>query len=164
MTTISTVTKMNKGSSRDQWGSLNYHSYKTQDGRIRARLYAYPNNTCKLEVKQYTKPTSRWGTRLTWDEDPMVGECHIDVADFEKGLKTTEIMPEINAIIEVYNDEVEKNLGRLVQTRNWDDKDWAPEPYTIGGLYVTFDADNVMSTTYALHNELIVFRLNNISW
>lgn len=116
---MNTVTKLNKGTSRNQWGDLNYWGYKAPDGLIRARVYP-PNSDgiAKMAVKQFVKQPNTWRRRVEFDHATDIGTIHVKVDDTDKGFTSKEATEIVNAVIEIHNELYEKHVGRKVARTN----------------------------------------------
>ena len=105
METVESVTKLNKGTSRDQWGNFGFWGFKTPNGKVRARVY----DNGMFEVKTFD-PTKLPSYRKTmnWDDAQLLGSAFLTVSDADKGPNSTEMVAEINAIVDGYNDTLAK--------------------------------------------------------
>ena len=160
--TLNLVTKLNKGTSRTEYGGLNYWGFKTPDGLIRARVSPPSDgNNANIEVRFYdlTKLSS-WRKRLDWDQAVFISSSYMTVTDHEKGPDSKSMVDEVNALIEIYNDEFAKHIGRKVvrteeyrardQYNNNDDR---LNPYEVTGVSVLFDNSMKMSTQLEVGTE-----------
>lgn len=138
---IDPVTKLNKGTSRDEWGNFNYWGYKTQDGKIRARVYSpNDNGQARIEVKKFELPSNTWRRKVTFDDAILIGSAYITLTDTEKGLTSDEALRQVNAIIEIHNDYFDEHVNRKVRIKKYNG-DFSDESYTITGVSFAEDFD-----------------------
>jgi len=163
MAIFNSIIKMNKGTSRTEYGILNYWGYKTPTGLIRARVYSPGLNDLSLiEVKHYDQAVlqSSWRKTLDWYTATTISSSYIKVTDSVKGLDAATVIAEVNALLEIYNDESEKHVGRkVVRTEEfkkqdtYNNNDDQLNPYVVGRIEVSFDTDTVMSTELFMKKE-----------
>ena len=157
-TPIPAVTKLNRGTSRTEYGVLNYWGYKTPDGLIRARVTPpeADGGDATFEVRYYdqTNLQNTWRKRLDWDSATVICSSYISVADAEKGPAAKDMISEVNALIEIYNDSMAKHVGRkVVRTKEYmqreqygSQNDDRLNPWIITGVEISFGADTVLTT------------------
>jgi len=153
--TLHLVTKLNKGTSRTEYGGLNYWGFKTPDGLIRARVYPpMDGDNAHIEVKFYdiTK-LAGWRARLDWEQARLVSSSFMTVTDHDKGPDSKSMVEEVNTLLEIYNDEFSKHVGRkVVRTEEfrladkYNSNDDRLNPYEVEGVSVQFDNSMKMST------------------
>ena len=142
---ITDVTKLNKGTSRDQWGTLNYFGYKTGDGTVRARLY--PDGS--FDVKGFDQSMiPRYKSTINWDEAHNIGEGFIDLTSgdkAEKGLLGKDMVDDVNAIIEIHNEKFDEWAGKkcLQPDHNGSYHHTAQE---VMGVSVHYSSDGTLET------------------
>lgn len=108
---IALVDKLNKGTSRDQWGALQYWGFKTPDGLIRTRV----SHDGALEVKHFDPAkVPSYRKTIDWRDAHFLGSCYIEITDEDKGPSSKEMIAEVNALIEGYNDAHAKWIGKQV--------------------------------------------------
>lgn len=142
------VTKLNKGTSRDQWGTLNYFGYKTPDGAVRCRVTPIGDEKATLEVKHFSQ--SQVGTyrkTLRWDEADNIGSSYIDLkGDLQQnGLKSSDMLDEVNCLIEIHNDLLDEHLGEKRVVKDYKGE-WEAEPKEVLGVSVDFSSEAVQTT------------------
>ena len=140
MDAIATVDKLNKGTSRDQWGTFGYWGFKTSNGLIRCRVLENGSLTVKLfdpaNLGSYRKV-------MQWSEAHTVGTSFVEIQTVDdKGPDSKFMIPEVNAIIEGYNDTLARWVGKHVQdSTNAGDKDGM----VVETVTVNFDKDAELS-------------------
>ncbi len=139
---INTVDKVNKGTSRDQWGNFNYWGFKAPDGKVRCRV----SDVGVLDVR-YFDPAKlpSYRKQMDWESAQFIGSSYIEISDKDKGPTSAGIAPEINALIEGYNDAHTKWVGKKVcgaMTLTATDKISIEVEY----VAVEIDAEAIMST------------------
>ena len=127
METVESVTKLNKGTSRDQWGNFGFWGFKTPNGKVRARVY----DNGMFEVKTFD-PTKLPSYRKTmnWEDAQLLGSAFLTVSDADKGPNSTEMVAEINAIVVdlkdysgtvVFSSEIALSGGKGCQVKDFKD-------------------------------------------
>lgn len=143
--TIGLVDKLNKGTSRDEWGNLNYWGFKTPNGMVRSRV----TGTGLLEVRLFDpSKLPSYRKQMMWEDAPSIGSCYIEVKDADKGPDAKSMVPEVNALIEGHNDAAAKWHGKHVTGTElgYGNTD-TPISIVVSAVYVEFDASANMTTT-----------------
>ena len=145
---IDYVTKLNKGTSRTEYGVLNYWGYKTPDGKIRARLYA-PNDNgyATLSVVKFQLPANTWRRKITFEDAVQIGSALVKVENLDKGFTSDEALTQVNAIIEIHNDYFDKHVGRKVRVQNYSSPDaeitYADAGYDVTGVHFNMSSEGL---------------------
>lgn len=142
---IDPVTKLNKGTSRDEWGNFNYWGYKTPDGKIRARVYA-PNDEgmVLLEVKKFELPSTSWRRKVTFDDAIVIGSAYVKVDNTDKGFTSDEALRQVNALIEIHNDYFDKHVGRKIRMKGYDGT-FRDEAHDVVGVRFSTDVNGELT-------------------
>ena len=143
MANINLITKLSKTSSRDQWGDLNYHSYKTPDGTVRARLFPIAGSSARLEVRKFDRYI-QVRTRPTWESVEEIGCCFIALEDDDKGLKSKEAIKQINTLLEIYNEQDTAQVGRTVQMMGYGSR-WERNSYDVTAVAVRLNTSDELT-------------------
>ena len=160
-TALHLVTKLNKGTSRTEYGELNHWGYKAANGIIRSRVVppsvAGEQGTIVVKYYDISALKNTWRKRLDWDSAFTICTSFIKVDDIDKGPDAKSMITEVNALIEVYNDEVAKHVGRkVVRTEDcksrdsYNTHDDRLNPYEVTGVELSFDIDMVLTTTLVM--------------
>lgn len=147
---INTVTKLNKGTSRDEWGNFNYWGYKTPDGKIRARLYAPDDEGyANLTVVKFELPSGSWRRKVTFDDAAHIGTASVKVENLDKGFTSDEAIKQVNAIIEIHNDYFDQHVGRKVRIEQYNgsssETKYGPTGHEVTGVHFTMMSDGQVS-------------------
>lgn len=145
---IAFVTKLNKGTSRDEWGNFNYWGYKTPDGKIRARMFApTADGIAQLQVKKFELPAGGWRRKITFDDAIEIGTAYVKVSNADKGFSSDEALKQVNAIIEIHNDYFDRHAGRKIRTMNYDGKDHSIDGHDVTGVSFIITSDDRHTVT-----------------
>jgi len=143
-TVVSIVSKLNKGTSRDQWGHFGFWGFKTPDGKIRSRV----EENGYFEVRLFDPSTlPSYRKTMNWEDAQLLGSAYLTVSDADKGPNSTEMVAEVNAIIDGYNDTLAKWHGKHVMSTNAADGEVGVEGFVVESVTVTFDENAVLTTT-----------------
>jgi hypothetical protein len=157
---INYVTKLNKGTSRDEWGNFNYWGYKTPDGKIRARLYEPDDEGyANLTVVKFQLPGGSWRRKITFDDAIHIGTVIVKVNNLDKGFTSDEAMEQVNAIIEIHNDYFDQHVGRKVRVQNYSSRDseitYNATGYDVTGVQFTMNKDGEVQVNLNTTHNLV---------
>ena len=147
MTTVPAVDKLNKGTSRDQWGNFGFWGFKTPNGKIRTRVVESGHFEVKLfdpsKLPSYRKT-------MNWDDAQLLGSAYLTVSDADKGPNSKEMVAETNAIIDGYNDTLAKWHSKHVMStkiHTGNSTSAETEGFVVESVTVEFDENAVLTTT-----------------
>jgi hypothetical protein len=157
---ITKVKNLNKGTSRDEWGNLNFWGYKTPDGMVRARVFAPDDDGYSLlDVRQYVKAPGSWYRRITFDQAIAIGSAVVKVPDTTKGFTSDQAMDEVNSIIEIHNGLFEKHSGRVVLVRSGrgvQAEIYSDPPQTVSGVSFSIASNDIMDVSLRSSSHTLI--------
>lgn len=157
---FSSVDKVNKGTSRNEWGVLNYHGYKTRDGKIRARLYPPDDNgKATFVVRKFELPANSWRRKVIFEDAIEIGSCMVDHPDADKGYTSDEAVKMINTLIEIHNDYFDANVGRKVRVKNYSGE-YSVDAVEITGVSFNINAND--ETSVIVHGSRWRHNIENV--
>ena len=139
---INAQIKLNKGTSRDEWGNFNYWGYKSPDGKVRARLYAPDQDGfALLSVRKFELAPNSWRRKITFDDAIEIADAFVKVSDSTKGFTSDEALRQINSLIEIHNDYYDEHVGRVIRAQGYNGE-YSNEGHTVTGVSFKINSDD----------------------
>lgn len=147
------LSKLNKGTSKDEWGNIRHWTFKSPDGMIRCQLELPQEGKSRLVIKHFTPNMTRYGNkRLSWGDGVHIGSMFIDVDMDDKptGPVGKDILEEVRSLLDFHDTLVEKHQGRLVRHRYNEDDDFNEAPSTVIGIRLDYTKEGEETLLYQL--------------